>query len=138
MHIEEMLEELLKRQQEQKTQIERLENLISLSMKNQKAPATVTVREYARMSGCSAAQLYKKPELLPLFGESAFSSGRKRWPAKTAFDWLGKSETEKHEMYVRYLENLHAEAGKRAEKKLKELGLEDAGPRKRDGIENED
>lgn len=85
--------------------LERLENMTTFIATAGKV--VVDVNDIAKLEGSSYSAIMhgKDIYLLPRFGQSAYPTGKKRWPIEEYLAWRDIPPQERQDMYREYLRN---------------------------------
>lgn len=97
--------------------IERLEVMLGEMMVRSCDRAVVTVEDVCRIEGVSRSQIRPggaERYLLPRYGESAYPTGKTRWPIEEFIAWRKRSPQEREQEYRRMLLHEAREMRKRS------------------------
>ena len=97
--------------------MDRLESLIAEMMVRSCDRSVVTVEDVCRIEGVSRSQIRvggSERYLLPRFGESAYPTGKTRWPMEEYIAWRKRSPQEREQEYRRMLLHEAREMRKRS------------------------
>ena len=97
--------------------MDRLESLIAEMMVRSCDRSVVTVDDVCRIEGVSRSQIRPggaERYLLPRFGESAYPTGKTRWPMEEFIAWRKRSPQEREQEYRRMLLHESREMRKRS------------------------
>ena len=86
--------------------MDRLESLIAEMMVRSCDRSVVTVEDVCRIEGVSRSQIRpggSERYLLPRFGESAYPTGKTRWPMEEFIEWRKRPPEEREQEYRRKL-----------------------------------
>ena len=97
--------------------MDRLESLIAEMMVRSCDRSVGTVEDVCRIEGVSRSQIRvggSERYLLPRFGESAYPTGKTRWPMEEYIAWRKRSPQEREQEYRRMLLHEAREMRKRS------------------------